>query len=202
MTTPAYSLALSHPGRPGPHGEGASTPRSPAAATPDFERDFVRLYAERFGPLFRYLDRLTGDAELASDTAQEAFIRLYHRGEVPDEPGAWLVTVAHNHLRDQGRRATRQLRLLEAKAGRVPTASPAVDPAAGLDAGERIRAVRAALDRLSPRDREALLLRHAGYSYREIAVALDLAEGSVGTVLLRAGHQFRHVFKEMHGAPD
>ena len=169
---------------------------------PSFEDDFHRLYTERFGPLFKYLDRLCGDAELASDTAQEAFIRLYRRGEVPDQPGAWLVAVAHNLLRDQRRRATRHLRLLEEKAGRIPMASPAVDPAAGLDADERIRLVRAALERLSPRYREALLLRHAGYSYREIAAALDLAEGSVGTVLLRAGHLFRHAFKEMHGAPE
>jgi len=62
--------------------------------------------------------------------------------------------------------------------------------------------VRAALDRLTPRDRQALLLRHAGYSYREIAAALHLAEGSVGTMLVRAGQVFRAAFKEMHGAPD
>jgi len=67
---------------------------------------------------------------------------------------------------------------------------------------ERIDAVRAALDTLTLRDRQALLLRHAGYSYREIAGAVGLAETSVGTTLVRAGQAFRAAFQELHGAPD
>jgi len=83
----------------------------------------------------------------------------------------------------------------------VPLGAPA-DPAADLEQAERIGAVRAALDTLSPRDRQALLLRHSGYSYREIAHALGLAETSVGTTLVRAGHAFRAAFQELHGAPE
>jgi RNA polymerase sigma-70 factor, ECF subfamily len=159
-------------------------------------------YAERFASLFTYLDRLTGDPELASDAAQEAFVRLHRRGAMPDHPGGWLVAVANNLVRDERRRTTRQLRLLSHHPDRAPSGSPAADPAADLERAERVRAVRAALDLLTPRDRQALLLRHAGYSYREIAVALRLAEGSVGTTLVRAGQMFRDAFKEMHGAPD
>ena len=167
-----------------------------------FEHDFQRLYAGRFDRLFRFLDRLSGDPALAADTAQEAFLRLYRRGEMPLEPSAWLVSVALNLLRDERRRAGRRLRLLTAAPDRVPAGAPAGDPAADLESRDRVAAVRAALDRLSPRDREALLLRHAGYSYREIAQVLELAEGSVGTTLLRAGESFRRAFKEMHGAPE
>jgi len=162
-----------------------------------FEDAFQALYASRFANLYRYLDRLTGDAELASDVAQEAFIRLHGRGE----PMGWLVTVANNLVRDERRLSGRRLRLLAEQPQRVPFGAPA-DPAADLERAERIDAVRAALDTLTLRDRQALLLRHAGYSYREIAGAVGLAETSVGTTLVRAGQAFRAAFQELHGAPE
>jgi RNA polymerase sigma-70 factor (ECF subfamily) len=167
-----------------------------------FETLLARLYHERFASLFRYLDRRTGDAQLAADTAQEAFVRLFQRGAMPEEPAAWLVTVAHNLLRDDRRRVGRRLRLLESSPADVPGPTAAPDPSDQADAEERRHQVRAALSRLSSRDGDALLLRHAGYSYREIAVALQLTETSVGTILLRAGAGFRKAYEEMHGAPD
>jgi RNA polymerase sigma factor (sigma-70 family) len=166
-----------------------------------FEEAFQAVYAARFASLYRYLDRLTGDAELASDVAQEAFIRLHARGEMPDEPVGWLVTVATNLVRDERRLTGRRLRLLSEQPQRVPLGAPA-DPAADLERGERIGAVRAALETLTPRDRQALLLKHSGYSYREIAAALGLAETSVGTTLVRAGQAFRAAYQELHGAPE
>ena len=83
----------------------------------------------------------------------------------------------------------------------MPLGAPA-DPAADLERAERIGAVRAALETLTLRDRQALLLKHAGYSYREIAGAVGLAETSVGTTLVRAGQAFRAAFQELHGAPE
>jgi DNA-directed RNA polymerase specialized sigma24 family protein len=47
-----------------------------------------------------------------------------------------------------------------------------------------------------------LLLRHGGYSYREIAAALGLAETSVGTTLVRASHAFRAAYQELDRASD
>lgn len=176
-------------------------PTRPDAEAP-FATVLARLYHERFASLFRYLDRRTGDAQLAADTAQEAFVRLFQRGAMPEEPAAWLVTVAHNLLRDDRRRTGRRLRLLEAGPVDVPGPTAVSDPAAEADAEERRHQVRAALSRLAARDRDALLLRHSGYSYREIAVALQLTETSVGTILLRAGAGFRRAYEEMHGAPD
>jgi RNA polymerase sigma-70 factor (ECF subfamily) len=192
------------------HVHAASLPLSPmtfdvrAAAgvrAPSFEQAFRDLYASRFASLYRYLDRMTGDAELAADVAQEAFIRLHGRGEMPDEPVGWLVTVATNLVRDDRRLTGRRLRLLSEQPQRVPLGAPA-DPDADLERGERIGAVRAALETLTPRDRQALLLKHSGYSYREIAAALGLAETSIGTTLVRAGQAFRAAFQELHGAPE
>jgi RNA polymerase sigma-70 factor (ECF subfamily) len=46
--------------------------------------------------------------------------------------------------------------------------------------------VRAALETLTPRDREALLLKAEGFNYDEIAATLGLARGAIGTTLARA----------------
>jgi RNA polymerase sigma-70 factor (ECF subfamily) len=167
-----------------------------------FEDAFRACYAARFAPLYSYLDRLTGDPDLAADVAQEAFVRLHRRGEMPDQPAGWLVAVANNLVRDERRRVTRQLRLLTEEPTRAPGGAPPSDPADDLERGERITAVRAALERLSLRDRQALLLRHGGYSYREIAAALGLAETSVGTTLVRASQAFRAAFEEMRHASE
>ena len=51
--------------------------------------------------------------------------------------------------------------------------------------------MRRALDRVPERDRHLLLLRAEGYSYREIAAALQIQETSVGTLLARAKRAFR-----------
>jgi RNA polymerase sigma-70 factor (ECF subfamily) len=42
-----------------------------------------------------------------------------------------------------------------------------------------------------------LLLRHAGYSYAEIAATLEVAVGSVGVLLARAEHAFRASYERL-----
>ena len=167
-----------------------------------FELAFRRLFDEQFASLFRYLDRLSGDPDLAADLAQEAFVRLYRRGEVPDDPRAWLGTVASNLFRDERRRSSRRLRLLGAQPPELTLGTPSPQADAGVIERERRESVREALDALSLRDRQMLLLRHEGYSYREIAQALGVPETGVGTMLIRAAAAFRSAFLERHRAPD
>ena len=179
------------------------TPRpSETRPEPLFEEEFRTCYRERFARLFTYVDRLTGDAEAASDIAQEAFVRLHQRGSMPDQPAGWLVAVANNLVRDERRRATRQLRILTGNPEQAQLGARTGDPVQDVERAETVRAVRAALQSLTLRDRQALLLRHAGYSYNEIATALRLSKGGVGTTLVRAGQRFRAAYKEMHGAPE
>ena len=180
----------------------ASRRQRPADSAEQFAAAIERLYREEFARVYRYLDRSLGDAQLATDLAQEAFIRLSERQVLPDEPVAWLISVATNLLRDDRRRTSRRLRLLSRSPESVPQAAPAPDPSTEIDRAELRAQVRAALDQLNARDREVLLLRHSGYSYHEIATALDIAEAGVGTVLLRATARFRSVYEELHGHDD
>jgi RNA polymerase sigma factor (sigma-70 family) len=182
--------------------ESLATRAEPRALRSDFETALTRLYEKQFPALYRYLDRTLGDGQLATDIAQEAFIRLFDRGSMPDEPVAWLITVVNNLVRDDYRRTGRRLRLLESAGYNVGHSSSTPDASSRLDQQERREQVRDALTHLSPRDRQALLLRHSGYSYREVAVALGITETSVGTILLRAGALFREVYEELHGKPD
>jgi RNA polymerase sigma factor (sigma-70 family) len=168
----------------------------------EFEAELTRLYERQFPSLYRYLDRTLGDSQLATDIAQEAFIRLFDRGAMPDEPVAWLITVVNNLVRDDYRRTGRRLRLLERAGYNVGHSSATPDAAASVDQQERREQVRAALEHLTPRDRQALLLRHSGYSYREVGIALGITETSVGTILLRAGALFREVYEQLHGKPE
>jgi RNA polymerase sigma-70 factor (ECF subfamily) len=55
--------------------------------------------------------------------------------------------------------------------------------------------VRAALLAIKPRSARILLLRYSGLSYAEIAAALEIAQGSVGTLLARAEKEFEEVFE-------
>jgi RNA polymerase sigma factor (sigma-70 family) len=63
------------------------------------------------------------------------------------------------------------------------------------DREERTRSVRAALDQLSERDREALLLKAEGFNYDEIAATLGLAKGAIGTTLARARRRLVEAYR-------
>jgi RNA polymerase sigma-70 factor (ECF subfamily) len=159
--------------------------------TAPFDEQFVGLFDAHFPRLFRYLDRLSGDPDLAADLAQEAFVRLHARGSIPDTPEGWLVTVAMNLFRNHRTMGARRRRLMTVARAESVLADPPASPgglAMATDEGER---VRAALDGLPERERQMLLLHAEGYKYREIARVLDVNETSVGTMLARAKRAFR-----------
>jgi RNA polymerase sigma factor (sigma-70 family) len=101
-----------------------------------------------------------------------------------------MGAVANNLLRDDRRTAKRRLRLLASQPADATAGASPPEADEKVLADERRAAVRAALAQLSDRDRQMLLLRHEGYSYREIAQAAGVAESSVGTLLIRATSAF------------
>jgi RNA polymerase sigma-70 factor (ECF subfamily) len=135
--------------------------------------------------------RVLGSRDEAEDVAQEVFL-AFGRSTVPaGEAVGWLcVAAAHtalNHLRS-GRRRTAREETVGAVGGSEGIAPDVADAVVILD--ER-RRVRAALARLPQRQAVALVLRHSGLSYAEVAAALDLSPGSVGTTVRRAESALR-----------
>lgn len=177
----------------------SSEPKAPDTA--DFEAQFRLAFPEGFAELFRYIAHLSGDASMASDIAQDAFVKLYLRGAMPDDPRAWLVSVASNALRDEQRRVVRRLRLLVRRTEDLQRADGPSRPDEALLEAERCSAVRSALASLPERDRRLLLLRHEGFTYAELAAALNLTRTSVGTLLARAKAAFRASYLRRSDAP-
>jgi RNA polymerase sigma factor (sigma-70 family) len=160
-----------------------SAPRA-GAARADLEQVFRRDYAHVVGVAARVL----GDRVEAEDVAQEVFLS-FGRSSVPaGEARGWLsVAAAHtalNSLRSGRRRATREAAVAEADSA-VP------DVAEEVVASEDRRRVRTALATLPRAQAVALVLRHSGLSYAEVAAALDLSPGSVGTTVRRAESALR-----------
>jgi RNA polymerase sigma-70 factor (ECF subfamily) len=163
--------------------------------TTAFEDRFRALFETEFPRLFRYLDRLSGEPDLAADLAQEAFVRLLRRGEMPDRPGVWLITVALNLFRNVRSTNARRRRLLTIARAESVLADPLPTPAQANDTAEDYSRVRAAMGRLPEREQRLLLLRAEGYSYRDIAEALEMNAASVGTLLARAKQAFRAAYE-------
>ena len=99
---------------------------------------------------------------------------------------------ALNHLRTGRRRSAREESVHEERV--VPDVADTV-----LASDER-RRVRAALARLPHKQAVALVLRHSGLSYAEVAAALDLSPGSVGTTVRRAENALREEM-DRHASP-
>jgi RNA polymerase sigma-70 factor (ECF subfamily) len=142
--------------------------------------------------------RVLGTRDEAEDVAQMVFL-TFGRSSVPaGEAMGWLsvaaVHTALNHIRSGRRRTSR-----EEAAGDDDAVYP--DVAEAIVTLDERRRVRAALARLPHRQAVALVLRHSGLSYTEIAAALDLSPGSVGTTVRRAELAL-HKELNRHGSSD
>jgi RNA polymerase sigma factor (sigma-70 family) len=165
-----------------------------------FRDGFVTLFDAQFHRLYRYMNRLSGDPELAADLAQEAFVRLYRRGSLPDSPEAWLITVSMNLFRNVKSTRARRRRLLTPVRAEAAMSDPPALPGELDVAPEPGERARLALDELPERERQLLLLRAEGFSYRDIASVLELNEASIGTLLARAKRAFRDAYEGTPGA--
>jgi RNA polymerase sigma factor (sigma-70 family) len=171
-----------------------STPPGRDAVRPDLEKVFRATYPR----VVAVAARVLGSRDHAEDVAQEVFL-TFGRSSVPaGEALGWLcVAAAHtalNHLRSGRRRAARE----EAVVGGDAVSPDVADVVVTLD--ER-RRVRAALARLPHKQAVALVLRHSGLSYAEVATALDLSPGSVGTTVRRAESALREELNR-HASSD
>lgn len=144
--------------------------------------------------------RVLGDADAARDVCQEAFVRLHARlDEVRGEPGPWLRAVAWRLAFDAQRRRDREARAL----GREPARTAAPRDPLPLEDREEAARVREALEALSPRQREVLLLRVVdGETFPAVAHALAISEGSAKVHLRRALERLRALLPTRRAALD
>ncbi len=156
------------------------------------------LFARYATPLLRFTARMTGNAAEAEEVTQDVFLRMISRVGQYDgraRVASWLFAIAANACRDRHRSARRAAVVpIDAVAERASSGEGVED---GLLSRERQAAVRRALARLSPEQREALVLaRYHEMPYAEIARTLDISEGAVKTRIFRAMETLRRVFTE------
>lgn len=163
----------------------------PMAQPIDREVEFEAAFSEHYARVFGVLFRLLGDRAQAEDLTVEAFWRLWERTPQRRENlGGWLYRVAMR-LGYNALRAARRRERYELQAGHEAlelNTSP--EPSQVVEKSQERARVRAALSQMKERDAQLLVLRHSGFSYREIADALGIAPGSVGTLLARAEAEF------------
>ena len=132
--------------------------------------------------------RFTGSASEAQDLTQEVFLRVFRTlksfRSAEGSFGTWLSRVTRNLLIDHYRR-TRQERVTDSIEGQLPVLEVegtgiAARPDQALAGREASEILQAALQRLSPELREAVILRDLQeMEYREIADVLGIPEGTV-----------------------
>jgi RNA polymerase sigma-70 factor (ECF subfamily) len=176
---------------------------APASEIPsDEDAAFEALYREARDDVFAYASGLLRDRSAAEEVTAVAFERAYRKRRRFDERRgsrrAWLFGIARNAALDELRRQKRQTGLQ----GDEPAARPSADvldaPASppSTDPLERI-AVRAALDQLTPRERELVALKFfAGLSNGEIANVVGISESNSGTRVHRVVEKLRRICDE------
>lgn len=145
----------------------------------------VRTYQDR---IVSFAARALSDASRAEEVAQDVFVRAYRALQTYDRPRIrklrlrpWLYAIARNLAHNAVRGKRLRMVGLERDDGSLrPIVDPAPAPEALAEQHDDWRRVQAAIRRLSPRLRDAFVLRYVDeLSYDEIADALSQPVGTV-----------------------
>ncbi|MET8760174.1 sigma-70 family RNA polymerase sigma factor [Lentzea sp. NPDC004782] len=151
-----------------------------------------RVYREHRTRMLAALVRALGDFELAEDALQEACsraLRKWPRDRVPDDPFAWLLTVARNHARDRLRHA----QMARTKLPAPPEPVTMTDKQLADLGDERLSLIFTCCHpALNTEARVALTLQAvAGFTAAQIARTFLVAEPALAQRLVRAKRKIR-----------
>lgn len=164
-----------------------------AAALAGQQSAFEQIVRRYQRPLVHFIARVTGDREHAEDLAQECFIKAFRSLAAFDTSrrlSSWLFRIAHNTAIDAMRRPRRRLVSLDSRTADGPDlaaatpAPPEPDPVERAALGE---ALEAALSRLRPDFRAAVVLRYdEGLAFDEIGQIMGIPETTARSHVHRA----------------
>lgn len=162
------------------------------------DRSFEHLYRRHRRDVYGFALRAVRDPDEAEDVTQTAFLNAYralHRGDHPQSPRAWLLTIANNIAR-------RQFRDRAARPQEVELDPELPSNGAEWDAVVA-REIQGALRRLRPNRRIAVVLRDIeGLSYAEIAERMNLSEPAVETLIFRARNELQTELERLGREPS
>jgi RNA polymerase sigma-70 factor (ECF subfamily) len=154
-------------------------------ATPTRADDRVeRAYREHAPRVWRAVLAYSSDREIANDAVAEAFAQVLRRGDDVRDPLAWVWSAAFHLATDELRRRRRYGKLPARATYDLPEPS----------------SVEAALSRLSPAQRAAVVLHYfGGFRLTEIAEISGISKATVGVQLTRARRRLRKLLEVEHG---
>ena len=169
-------------------------PGTESGALADTEFEYVFL--EHYPKVVSILSRFAWDRAHAEELANDVFWKLYQqpaRMLLDGNIAGWLYKTAIRAGIDAVRSANRRQAHEQSAAAEEGTDAVAVD---ALIRAEERRRVQAVLSSMKPAWSQLLLMRADGCSYKELAGALDVRVGSVGTLLNRAEAEFEKRYLE------
>jgi len=156
---------------------------------------FEALYERHRGPLYRYVLRQVSDPATANDLYQGSWEKVIRarRSWRPGAPfRAWLYRIAHNHVVDHFRRQRPETELQP-----ECMESPGEGPEQALGREHRESRLKEALAQLSPKQREAVLLKlEGGLDLQSIANVLGVNRETAKSRLRYAVAQLKEALKE------
>jgi RNA polymerase sigma factor (sigma-70 family) len=163
------------------------------------DRAFERLYSSYAPNVFRYALTVLGQKADAEDVTQTTFMnayRAFQRGERPQKPEQWLITIAHNACLQRFRHDQRRPREV-ALHGELAVAAVEEDGA------PTAQELRRAIEQLPPTQRSALVMRELeGRSYADMAATLRISVSALETLLFRARRTLREQLGEQLSCHD
>lgn len=161
---------------------------------PGFEADFRQFVVDRSGALFRTAYLLTGDRHAAEDLVQSALAKTAAKWRGLRDPAAIEGYVRRAMYHERVSWWRRRSRIAEMSTGRLP--DRAGDGHA--DSADLRLVMRAALSRLTPRQRTILVLRYfEDLSETEIARLLGVRVGSVRSQIYRSLERLKKTAPEL-----
>lgn len=169
-------------------------------------RQFAAVFDRHYERIRAYLSRRI-DSSLAEELASETFVRAFAARATYDaqHPVAlpWLYGIATNLVRRHVRSEERRRRAFARAAGSADRDQGSDGLVERVDASRQGPALAAALERLSPVDRDALLLLAlTELDYEGIGVAMGVPVGTIRSRLHRARRELRRALTEIDQSPD
>jgi RNA polymerase sigma-70 factor (ECF subfamily) len=167
------------------------------------DSEAFRLLVERHSrSVYKVAFRITGNSADAEDVVQETFLKAYRQLDRFEERasfGTWLHRIAWNCSVDLLRARPKREQAEEAEtleqlgSTQAPVTSSAAPSPERLMASVQVNdRVKAAMDRLSPLERAAFVMRHyEGRSIDEISRALEIRENAAKHSIFRAVRKMR-----------
>jgi len=167
------------------------------APDPALLEQFERLYRSQFDAIAAYFARRSRDPQTVADLTADTFVEAMRSfGSYDPERGPlrpWLFAIARNVYAKHSERDARRRDAASRHAGhRALDPDETEDLERRIDAAERGRAIRRALEDLSPLDREAVeLVDLAELTPKEAATTLGVSSGGLRVRLSRARAKLR-----------